>query len=117
MKNIFKTKRPKNYYLYHGFKKSLFEGSFPSFHSQFSSSTATAAITVIYLLSPQDIRIPATLPAIIITGSLAILVAWSWIHLGVHYSIDVIGGVALGISIGYITAYMLTPILKETLIH
>ncbi len=67
MKRLFKAKRPEQYYK--SIKgKSVFEGSFPSFHSHFSAGEATAYIVGIALYSPENVRLTATLLAIITVG-------------------------------------------------
>ncbi len=104
MKKTFKMKRPKSYY---GIVKgsSMFEGSFPSFHSQFSAGEATTFILGIALFSSERIRFVATLFAIVIAGVLSVLIAISRVAIGMHHIADAIGGFLLGVLIGFCVVY------------
>lgn len=64
-------------------------GSFPSIHS----ARVTILVLLIYYLFPND---PITL---LIAAILALAVAYSRIHLKLHYVSDVIAGIILGFSI------------------
>ena len=104
MKMAFKVRRPKRYYeTVKG--RDVFEGSFPSFHAQFSAGEATAFIMGIYLFSPKSIRLVATLLAILIVGISSIIIAISRVALGMHHLIDAVGGVAFGILFSLCSVY------------
>jgi len=109
MKKIFKTKRPEQYY--RNIKKSsAFEGSFPSFHSQFSAGEATTYIVGIALYSPDNIRPVATPLAIVTMGLASTIVALSRVALKMHYPIDAIGGVVLGVVTGFVVSYIMAQL-------
>ncbi|WFO74846.1 phosphatase PAP2 family protein [Desulfurococcaceae archaeon MEX13E-LK6-19] len=114
VKNMLRTKRPKNYYDHYGCVKNVFEGSFPSFHAQFAFSVATSYIVAIYFTSPESIRLLATILAILTSGVTALIVAWSRACLGVHYPVDIVGGIIIGFVTGFATAYTLVSLLKNT---
>jgi undecaprenyl-diphosphatase len=76
-------------------------GAFPSGHA----ATAFAAATVIACDS-RRLAIPAY--------SLAALVAWSRVYVGVHWPLDVIGGAALGILVA-IALLKLSEALRRSL--
>ena len=64
--------------------------------SSFPSGHATSAFCAATLLSDGD---PALRP---LYYGLAVIVAWSRIHVRVHYASDVIGGVIIGVALGQI---------------
>ena len=97
LKNLFKTKRPDGY---RENNISHFKGSFPSFHAQFSFGISTAFVTAIYLLSPDDIRLLATILAIFCLEGISVIVGYSRIVVNAHYPKDVVGGTILGIITG-----------------
>jgi membrane-associated phospholipid phosphatase len=104
LKSIFKAKRPEQYYK--SVKgKTVFEGSFPSFHSQFSAGEATTYIVGIALYSPENIRSTATLLAIITVGLASVIIAYSRVALKMHYPIDALGGFILGVLTGFTVSY------------
>ncbi|EHP85243.1 phosphatase PAP2 family protein [Methanotorris formicicus] len=113
LKNLFKTKRPDGY---RNNKISHFKGSFPSFHTQFSFGVSTAFITAIYLLSPDNIKLLATLLAIFCLEGMSVIVGYSRIVVNAHYPKDVVGGAVFGIITGFICSYTLTPILKDLIV-
>jgi membrane-associated phospholipid phosphatase len=112
MKNPFKIRRPEQYYRSKR-KSGVFEGSFPSFHSQFSAGEATTYIVVIALYSPEEIRLAATLLAIFTVGFASMIVAWSRVALGLHYPVDAVRGIILGVVTGFVTSYTVAPLLWD----
>ncbi|HEX3539978.1 MAG TPA: phosphatase PAP2 family protein [Acidimicrobiales bacterium] len=64
--------------------------------SSFPSGHATSAFCAATLLSDGD---PALRP---LYYGLAVIVAWSRIHVRVHYASDVIGGAVIGVALGQI---------------
>ncbi len=106
MKRTFKVRRPKRYY--ESVKvKTVFEGSFPSFHSQFSAGEATAYITGIALYSPENIRFKALILALIIAGLSSVVIAYSRVALGLHHPADAFGGFIFGVFTGFAVPYAL----------
>ncbi len=104
MKRAFKVRRPKRYYeRVKG--RTVFEGSFPSFHSQFSAGEATTYITGIALYSPENIRFKAIILALVIVGLASVVIAYSRVALGLHYSMDALGGFVLGVVTGFAVPY------------
>lgn len=110
IKNLFKTKRPTQYSK-NKQGNGVFKGSFPSFHSQFAAGEATTYIVVIALYSPEVVRSTATIIAIFTAGAASIIVAWSRVSLNQHYPRDAIGGIGLGILIGFAVPYWTAPLL------
>lgn len=108
IKNLLKTARPENY---NKTKDSLFKDSFPSFHSQFAAGEATTFITIIALYSPQNIVLLATILAVITAGFSSLVVAWSRVSLSLHYPHDAIGGIVLGVFLGFLLPYIVAPLL------
>jgi membrane-associated phospholipid phosphatase len=106
MKTMFKTKRPKQYYKKVK-KRTVFEGSFPSFHSQFSAGEATTFIVGIALFSPENMRLISTLLAICTVGFASVVIAWSRVALNVHYAVDAVGGFIFGVLTGFAVSYVL----------
>ena len=104
MKRVFKAKRPEQYYK-NVRGKTVFEGSFPSFHSHFSAGEATTYIAGIALYSPEKVHLIATLLAITIASLSSVVVAYSRIALKMHHSIDVLGGFVLGVATGFAVSY------------
>jgi membrane-associated phospholipid phosphatase len=107
IKRMFKVKRPRQYYQK---KDNPFEGSFPSFHSQFSAGEATTFIVGIAVYSPEDLRLAATFLAIVTVGLASLIIAWSRIALKVHYPLDVACGFVLGVITGLVIPYAMTTI-------
>ncbi len=106
-KLAFRTRRPKRYYEeFRG--RSVFEGSFPSFHSQFSSGEAATYVMGIYAFSARDVRLVATVVALITAGLASVVIAYSRVVVGMHYPKDVLGGYLLGLVIGVLTPYILS---------
>ncbi len=104
LKKLFKAKRPEQYY--ESVKdRTVFEGSFPSFHSQFSAGEATTFIIGIALFSPENIRLTATFLAIITVGLASVVIAYSRVALKMHYSLDALGGFVLGVATGFVVSY------------
>jgi undecaprenyl-diphosphatase len=68
-------------------------GAFPSGHS----SVAFACATVIAWTSPK-LAVPAFV--------LAAAIAFSRVYVGVHWPLDVLGGAALGVSLGTLLAFL-----------
>ncbi len=108
MKKIFNVKRPEKYYKRVKIK-SVFEGSFPSFHAQLSAGEATTFIFGIAAFSPVQIRITATALAIVVAGLITTAVSVSRVVMGVHYLKDVAGGFLLGILTGLAVSYAIAP--------
>jgi membrane-associated phospholipid phosphatase len=104
MKRTFKTERPEQYYK-NVKKRSVFEGSFPSFHSQFSAGEATTFIVGMSLFSPENLRLIATLLAICTVGLASVVIAWSRVALNVHHAVDAVGGFILGVVTGFAVSY------------
>jgi len=103
IKRIFKSKRPEQYYK--SVKgRTIFEGSFPSFHSHFSAGEATTYIVGIALYS-SNLRLTATLLAIITVGLASIIIAYSRVALKMHHPVDVLGGFILGVATGFVVSY------------
>jgi undecaprenyl-diphosphatase len=73
--------------------------SFPSNHAV----NASALATLVGLTAR-----PLLLPAVILAG----LVAYSRIYVGVHYPLDVLSGVALGISVAALLSWGMSTILR-----
>ena len=104
IKCAFKAKRPERYYK--SVKgKTVFEGSFPSFHSHFSAGEATTYIAGIALYSPEKVRLIATLLAIITAGLSSVVIAYSRVALKMHHSVDALGGLVLGVATGFVVSY------------
>ena len=117
MKRAFKVRRPRRYYETVG-GRDVFEGSFPSFHAQFSAGEATTFVMGIYLFSPKAIRPIATLLAILIVGTSSIIIAISRVALGMHYAADAIGGFVFGILFGLCSVYSVAGFWREiSLLH
>ncbi len=112
MKRIFKTKRPRQYYR-NARSGGAFENSFPSFHSQFSAGVATAFVVGIALYSPNNIRLIATLLAVVTMGPASALVAWSRVALGMHHHIDAKGGFVLGVITGFTVSYIFAQLIGK----
>jgi undecaprenyl-diphosphatase len=74
--------------------------SFPSGHA----TTTFAAATAIAILVPR-LRVPAL--------ALAVLVGLSRIYLGVHYTIDVLAGAALGAGVGAVIALAARALIRR----
>jgi undecaprenyl-diphosphatase len=74
----------------------------PSFPSNHAVNTSTLATLV--MLSARWLLIPAWI--------LAFLVAYSRIYVGVHYPLDVICGVALGVSVALLLSWGMTTLLR-----
>jgi len=109
MKRLLKAKRPEQYYK--SVKgRTVFEGSFPSFHSHFSAGEATAYIVGIALYSPENVHLTATLLAIITVGSASVVIAYSRVALKMHYPKDALGGFILGIATGLAVSFAVASV-------
>lgn len=108
LKNILKIKRPQSFIL---FRESIFSGSFPSLHSQFAAGESTTHVTVIALYVTKTLRLFATGVAVLINGVASFVVAWSRVVLRKHYPKDAIGGFMLGVLIGFLVPYYVSPYL------
>ena len=110
MKRVFKVKRPEQYYKsVRG--KTVFEGSFPSFHSHFSAGEATTYIVGISLYSPENVRFIATLLAIITAGLSSVVIAYSRVALKMHYPVDAFVGFVLGVATGFAVSYAMARLI------
>jgi len=109
MKRLFKAKRPEQYYKnIRG--KSIFEGSFPSFHAHLSAGGATACTLGIAIYSPESIRLISTVLAIVTAGFVSTLISYSRVALKMHYPLDVLGGFILGVITGLLIPLLLIPL-------
>lgn len=90
--------------------RTVFEGSFPSFHSHFSAGEATTYIVGIALYSPENLRSTATLLAIITVGLASVVIAYSRVALKMHYPVDALGGFVLGVATGFAVSYAVASI-------
>jgi len=110
MKRVFKAKRPQQYYK--SVKgRTVFEGSFPSFHSHFSAGEATTYIVGITLYSPESVRLTATLLAIITVGLASVVISYSRVALKMHYPVDAFGGFVLGVVTGFAISYAMVRLI------
>lgn len=83
--------------------------SFPSGHSV----AASALYITLALIAAQSEQRRLLRRIIIVTGvSIAVLVAWSRVYLGVHYFSDVIGGLLLGGAGSIAAAHLGSPTAK-----
>lgn len=73
--------------------------SFPSGHT----SASFAAVSSIFLLGPKKMQKPVLL--------LAIFISFSRMYLYVHYPTDIIGGIIIGLFIGYLSNSILNKLL------
>lgn len=89
LKNLFARTRP--YVAVEGLHRVIeaqVDFSFPSGHT----ACSFAAATVIFLMCPRKVGIPAM--------TLAVLIALSRLYVGVHFPTDVIGGAVVGTACG-----------------
>gem|GEM_PF-6594241 len=77
----------------------------PSLHSRFSSSEVTTYITVIYFMRSESLRLIAIVLSLITCRLSFIVIAWSKVHLKVHYPRDVIGGFIIRVPTRFTTSY------------
>lgn len=87
LKNLFSRTRP--YVAVEGLHRIIEEQidfSFPSGHT----ACSFAAATVIFLMCPRKVGVPAMV--------LAVLISLSRLYVGVHFPSDVIGGALIGIG-------------------
>ncbi len=95
-KSIFRRARPYVTYPDDIFNRSISKDfSFPSGHTSNAFATAT-------LISLDQKKWYVTVPAFLWAGS----VAYSRMYLGAHYPTDVIGGLVIGVGVGFLQDYL-----------
>jgi undecaprenyl-diphosphatase len=75
--------------------------------SSFPSGHATSAFCAAALLSDGD---PTWAP---LYYTLAVIVAWSRVHVKIHHASDVVAGIAIGVALGELSRHI-TPLPKPT---